>query len=335
MQSKSPALIALLSLLITFFVVSCSEEGLDEHKGHDFFPIEFFDECVSHEFEIESLPYEELPRTEFPLRYAQDTSFPRDAEGVMLFEIDDQQYYHPVNMGGRCQILIDAYRRTDDSSYLSLAEKYARRLIAEAMEFEGALYYPYRFGYNVHSMDEARLDAPWFSGMAQGQMLGVLSRMFIATGDSLYLHAADQTFLSLQRLRDEAEPWVVFIDERGCFWIEEYPTATPSMTLNGFNTAVFGLYEYYQLTKNETAGEILQACLSTLKNYIPLFRRPGKVSLYGLTFRHYALNYHQLHIEQFRYLEKMTGDHFFGAWADTFYNDYHVIDTPASVTGAQ
>ena len=142
-----------------------------------------------------------------------------------------------------------------------------------------------------------------------------------ATGDSTYIEIARTTFLSFRRLRGDARPWTVFEDSCGCYWVEEYPAKRPSRTLNGFIAAVLGLYDYYQLTGDEVAGATLADGLSTLKNYIPCYRRPGKPSFYGLTFGHYEINYHRLHIRQIRMLHRMTGDPFFSEWADSFARD--------------
>ncbi|MFZ5979331.1 MAG: D-glucuronyl C5-epimerase family protein, partial [Candidatus Zixiibacteriota bacterium] len=218
--------------------------------------------------------------------------------------------------------LIAAYHYERDTAYLDQAEKYARCLVREAMVFDDALYYPYRFDYRVHKREDAFLAAPWFSGMAQGEALGVMTRLFDETGDSAYLDYANRTFKSMLRVKDEAEPWTSLVDERGCYWIEEYPTTPPSLTLNGFIAAVFGVYDYYETTRNDAAARVLEDCFSTVKNYIPLFRRKGKVSFYDLTFRHYDAVYHQYHINQLRHLENMSGDSFFGDWADSLKADY-------------
>ena len=210
-----------------------------------------------------------------------------------------------------------------DTIYLERLKRYAHRMMTEADEFDGAVYFPYRFDYHVNQQEEGLLPAPWYSGMAQGEALGVMVRTFLITGDSTYLEYAHQVFKTFLRPRDTGTPWTVFIDSVGCYWIEEYPVWPPSMTLNGFIYALYGVYEYYQLTKSERAGEVLNAGLSTVRNYIPFYRRVGKPSFYGLRFGHYAWDYHLRHIKQLRHLEKITGDSFFGRWADTLEVDFN------------
>jgi len=309
-----------LSLILVIVAAGCGDDVVT--KGFDHSPISFPDTCQAFDFSIDSVVYEDLPFTGISEKVASDTAFPMDYEGVPMSQFGLRHYYHPVNLFQRCFALLDIYRRTDNRDYLETAERYINRLWKESMQFDSAAYFPYRRDYYVNQQEEGFLPSPWFSGMAQGEGLGVMTRAFILTGDSTYLDYAHRIFKSFLRLRGEAEPWTVFICDRGCYWVEEYPTAEPSMTLNGFIFAIYGLYDYFQLTKSEEAEEILKRSLSTIKNYLPSFRRPGRPSYYGLTFGHFAADYHRIHIGQLRDLEKFTNDPFFGAWADTLKADY-------------
>jgi len=307
--------------IILILAIGCGDDD-DYAKGFDDPPVIDFDECISYQFEIDSLPYNRLANISFNEEILRDTNYLKDDEGVIMSEINGLYYYHPVAICHRALALGSAYRATDDPFYLDLLLKHVDRLLAESMEYDGAVYFPYRFDYHVNQQEDGLLTAPWFSGMAQGEALSVLVRTFQVTGDSTWLDHAHHVFKSFQRLHGDAEPWTVFVDTQGCYWIEEYPVWEPSMTLNGFIYAVYGLYEYYLLTGSEQAEDVLQASLSTIKNYIPVFRRPGGPSFYGLRFGHYSAQYHMIHISQLKYLYKVTGDSYFLDWADTLYLDY-------------
>ncbi len=310
---------------VFFILVSSGCKNPDEQNvGHDYStPIVYFDKCTRYQFAIDSLPYAELTRTTYSAKNLADTSAPTDDEGIRLSLYDDSLYYQPVNMAHIAYELIAAFREAGDSAHLQLAVKYVKRLVEIGIEHDGAVYYGYPIDYKVHRMNKGFLKAPWYSGMAQGEILGLLARIFWVTGDSLYAEYAGKTFRSFLRPRGLGGPWTVFLDPNGCYWIEEYPTDPPSQTLNGFIYAVFGLYDYYLLTGSGEVEEILQASLSTLKNYIPLYRRPGKPSFYNLRFRHWSKPYHRVHIRQFRQLYKITGDEFFNDWADIFERDFN------------
>jgi hypothetical protein len=300
--------------------LGCDQKS--KHKGFDRSTIEYFDNCVSYDFVIDSLPYDKGPYSGFSLKYIDDTSFLKDDSGIILFEWQGETYYHPGEICRKASGFAATYSGTGNPKYLELLLKYVNCLLSKSIEIDGAVYFPMHFDYRVNQREEGLLSAPWYSGMTQGVALSVLIRTFLITDDSTYLTYANKVFESFSRLHGESEPWIVLIDSRGCYWIEEYPVWPPSMTLNGFIWAVYGLYEYYLITGNERAAEILKASLSSLKNYIPLFRRPGKPSYYGLRFGHYAGGYHMMHIRQLRFLEKISGDPFFGEWADTLLVDY-------------
>lgn len=313
----------IVTIVISLFLAaSCSKSDLKE--GVDLTKLEYFEECVEYEFEILELKYDELPKTNYPKIFVIDSLSPRDDEGVIMFRYSDSLYYHPVNICHKSFALLDFFKRSNDSTYLIALEKNMRRLMTESVQYDNAVYLPYNFDYRVHGLNEASLPAPWYSGMAQGEALSLFVRTFSVTGDTTYLRFAEKLFASFARLRGESEPWTVFVDERGCYWIEEYPTPEPSKTLNGFMTAMFGVYDYYQLTGSNDAKKIFISCLSTVKNYLPFFRRPGKPSYYGLAFQHYFSGYHNIHIRQLRFLEKMTGDNFYGDWADSLQADFSI-----------
>ncbi len=316
---RGRAFFLLLGLVISI-AAACGHRR-DKDKGFAVPPAIPQVPCIAYDFQIDSLPYDRLPNTGYPLSGVRDTSYPRDADGVSLFPLNGRFYYHPVDICHKAYAFLDAYHKTGDRHWLEMARLSMDRLIKESVLFDSAVYFPYRFDYKVNQKDEGLLRAPWFSGMAQGEALGVLSRLFLATDDSSYLTYARKTFNSLTRLASRAEPWAAFIDSRGCFWIEEYPLRPPSMTLNGFIYGLYGVYDYYELTKDPLAENMLKDSFSTIKNYIPIFRRPGQPSFYGLRLGHYSLEYHRAHIQQLQMLGRITGDSYFKDWADSLKKD--------------
>jgi hypothetical protein len=145
--------------------------------------------------------------------------------------------------------------------------------------------------------------------MAQGEFLGVVVRLFECTGDSSYLELAHHVFRSLTQLRSANDFWVGRIDSAGYFWIEEYPLPAPDQTLNGFIAAVYGVYDYLRVVKSPDAQRMYDICLTTLKHYLPDYRRPESISYYCLG--HHEIpdsTYHGLHISMCRELYRISGD---------------------------
>jgi len=306
--------------LIAVATIGCGNKV--ERKGFDRTPIVMPDSCIQYEFTIDSLPYEQRPNTNYGPAAVVNTASPTDPHGVVMYRRGDAVYYHPVEIAHRSLALLDLFHDTGDSLYLASLRHHVDRLLREGIEIEGALYFPYNYDNYVNQQEDGLLTAPWYSGMAQGEILGVLTRTFLTTGDTVYLEAAHRTFNTMLRPQGEAVPWTVFVDSLGCYWIEEYPTEAPSKTLNGFIFAIYGVYDYYLLTKDPGAEQVLQKSLSTVKNYLPSFRRPGRPSFYGLRFGHFSGEYHMIHINQLRMLERVTENAAFGAWADTLAADY-------------
>lgn len=308
--------------LVVALILFWSPVGGAQETGDSTLPLHV-DTCIEYHFNIIPLFGNDLPYRNAALSIVGDTIGPRDASGIKFFERNGRLYYHPVAMCQRVLALLDLFQDGGDSALLNMAKVNLDRLVRESVMIDSAMFFPYRFDYRVHGRADAELKAPWYSGMAQGQALSAFSRYFGITGDSVYVQAARQIFRTLGRQRGSAQPWVVFTDSAGCFWIEEYPTdPEPSRTLNGFVFATYGLYDYLLYDTGDSCRMLFEKCLSTVKNYLPLFRRPQEPSYYGLTFRSVEPGYHFTHVEQLMQLYRMTGDSFFVQWADTLRADY-------------
>lgn len=166
--------------------------------------------------------------------------------------------------------------------------------------------------------------------MAQGEILGLLVRLYEITDRPEYLDYARGFFHSLFRLRPEGRPWVARIDSLGYYWLEEFPhDERPGMTLNGYIAAIYGVYDYYRVTHNEDALMLYELCLTTIKHYLPEFRRPGQSSFYDLGHRFIAKkNYHDLHVSMMFHLHRMSGDPFFEEMGQALRADTERPPTP-------
>ncbi len=186
---------------------------------------------------------------------------------------------------------------------------------------------PNRAGFKVwhHHFDweyRTTLQAPWYSGLAQGQGISLLVRAFVETGDSVYLEAAKAAFEPM--LHDVSEGGVAFTDPQGHLWLEEYVVhpAPPTHILNGFIWATWGVYDYWLTTRDDAAQALFASCMKTIAANLPRFDA-GFWSLYeqsGTRMRMLASPfYHHLHIVQLRVLHGLTGDpvflHFAERWA--------------------
>ena len=256
---------------------------------------------------------------------------PTDEKGLHLYERSGTRYLHPVAQGQYVLLMFNSWSKTGDAEFLDRAKVNLDGLVDYGVEDGAGLFYPYGFDFPLYGLEELTLHAPWWSSMAQGQILSALVRMYGATGDQTYREAADQTYASFapHLIADWPidEPAVSIIDDGGFLWLEEYSgDLEPAYVLNGHIFAIYGLYDYWELTGSVEAAQMIDGAATAVAHYLPEFRAgPGELSWYGLTIkddpRGQHAKYHRIHKEQLRTLAKMTGEVLFSEYADLFESD--------------
>lgn len=317
-QINISLIIAVVSAAMLFFSSCDSEDTITENENT------YFDQVVVSPYEIQEHHYEELLNTMWSLAKPDENPNPTDSNGIEIFERNGETYYHALHLIQRLQWYTDSYYQTHDTFYMNWIMKYYDKLMELSTETDEFLYFNYQFDFDLHGFPEETMKAPWLSGMTQGVGLMVMTRLYNFTGNHMFLEDAKKVFNSFNMVEGKHETWITMIDPEGYLWIEEYPDALePNYTLNGFIFCIYGLYEYYLLTKDDHAKFLLQASLTTVQNYIENFRVPGDVSYYCLTHKVPSPKYHLIHTKQLRSLYLFTGVQFFQDMADSFYVDYH------------
>ncbi|MGH7858822.1 MAG: D-glucuronyl C5-epimerase family protein, partial [Candidatus Binatia bacterium] len=165
------------------------------------------------------------------------------------------------------------------------------------------------------------LKAPWYSGLAQGQGVSALLRGWRLGADRRYRDAAERAFLSLQR--QIGEGGVLFTDEAGDPWIEEYIVEPPSHILNGFLWALWGVWDMARIGGSEAAAALFRECTRTVARNVGRYDT-GYWSLYELSALRLPMLaspfYHSLHIVQLEATTRMAPglgfDTTAGRWRD-------------------
>ncbi len=279
-------------------------------------------------YESNVYQYKVLERNQDPYAYkttaSTEVNYPVDSSGVMMFNINGELYYHPVNMTQWMLYFLDSYKQTGIQNYLNRTELFADKMMELAIDYRGAKYFSYDFDIFAHGYKDSPLNAPWYSGMAQGLALSLFSRLYIETHNEKYLSFASLILNSFKNLRTaDDELYTAFIDENNYYWIEEYPLDIPDRVLNGFIFAIYGLYDYYMLTNDAECKELLDASITTIERYLPEYRNEGGSSCYCLRHKHVDPHYHTIHFDQLITLYNMTGEMSLLQMAMQFYSDYH------------
>lgn len=189
-------------------------------------------------------------------------------------------------------------------------------------------------GYWYYQVDWGRpyfVKAPFASAMAQGFGLSGLLRAYQCTGRQVYLETAQKALKSFEvSIYDGG---IMSEDEKGNVFYEEIPSLPPAHILNGHIFALFGLHDYYRVTKSEQALALFEAGADAVRNSLQDYD-VGFWSRYSLTpnsnwRNHWNIAspiYQSVHIDQLRFLERITGDEVFGQWADRWEKQ---LKTPA------
>ena len=173
------------------------------------------------------------------------------------------------------------------------------------------------WNHNFNFEYRTELKAPWYSGLAQGQGISLLLRAHKATGEERYMEAARRAYQAL--LAPVSEGGVLYTDESGDLWIEEYIVSPPTHILNGFIWATWGLHDYFLATGEAEAHDIFNRCMDTLDSNLhrydyqfwSLYEQSGTwLKMLASPF------YHHLHIVQLGILRRMTGREAFQRYAD-------------------
>lgn len=313
--------------LLLIILTNCKENNRTPYCNGSFQP-STWDRCMEVEFVFDDFEILELEDNELP--YATDMDeVPGlsyyDQDSLPLHDLNGSRSYHPVQLAQHALNVLDVYDSELDSSTLNYLHSIRQKLLEISVNQDSALYFPYSFDFSLHGCQEETMIAPWYSGMAQGQVLSFFCRMFSLTSDSTYFNDSKRVFKSFTQLKGEGFPtWVSCIDKHGNLWLEEYPRNLPCFTLNGKIFAIFGIYDFYLITRDKRAKEMLQAALTTVKENLPKYRVVNEFSYYCLKHKNFNVQnegYHFIHIEQLYLLEKITGDEYFGLMAENFVAD--------------
>ncbi|XP_074599664.1 D-glucuronyl C5-epimerase B-like [Brevipalpus obovatus] len=158
------------------------------------------------------------------------------------------------------------------------------------------------------------LQPGWYSAMAQGQGISLLTRMYQYTKNETYLKAAIRALALFDGNSTNGGIRTYFLDKY--VWFEEYPTVPSSFVLNGFIYSLFGLYDLKNTCEKLCikSTHLFEDGLNSLRQLLPLFDN-GFGTLYDL--RHLSLksepklarwDYHTTHINQLLYLNSFLNE---------------------------
>jgi heparosan-N-sulfate-glucuronate 5-epimerase len=170
-----------------------------------------------------------------------------------------------------------------------------------AVAAPGGLLWP----VNV-AVPKYRLAPGWTSALPQGQAASVLVRAHLVTGDERYAELARRAG---EPLLGGAGSALVTETTRGPV-LEEAPTRPPAHILNGWMSALWGLWDLRLGLDDRQAGAAFDAGMECLRAFLPSYDT-GWWTLYSL-YPHPVDDlakpiYHRFHITQLEVFHRLTG----------------------------
>ncbi|MFC1692658.1 D-glucuronyl C5-epimerase family protein [Candidatus Latescibacterota bacterium] len=271
--------------------------------------------------------YSELGK--YYMNFVEKTKFRGlfDADGIPMLDYKGNIgiQYNPNSIAQYALGYYDLFLDTRNFMYEQLFLKQADWFVNNVRFIDDDIgLWEYNFDFEYHE----GLKAPWRSALAQGQGISVLVRAYSLTKNEKYLTVAAKSFKSFERGIDDSGG-VTYIDKEGYFWFEELIFDPPTHVLNGFIWALWGIYDYYLVTKDEKALHLFREGTRTLEDKIEKYDI-GFWSIYHLLptkLKMIASTYYQrLHIVQLEAMYNLTGKKIFKEYANkwkVYYSKWH------------
>jgi len=246
------------------------------------------------------------PLPVYPFRWQglEDFSYPRDENGVPRVDAGSESglRYQPVTVAQYGLYNLQQYSAGGSVVHLSRARacvQWLRHNFTDWREKIGA--WVFDFDLNFYG-----LQAPWISGMAQGQGISLLLRYH---QHEPLERLQETTSRALQAFyHSVAEGGVVSSFPDGALVFEEFTTQPPSHVLNGHIFALLGIYDYAAYWQDKAAHELFEVSVRGLARNLDLYDT-GYWNYYDLHPRRRLASpmYMKVHVQLLRILADLSG----------------------------
>ncbi len=306
----------ILLVLLSFILFSCIKESADSNPLQSEISRNYLNDALKLNISnIDSLvnAYKEK---DYPFVIYNgvpvETVF---ADSIAFLSRNDTLVFHPL-LTAICVITL--YTR-----YHEDGDENDRKVLLKNLQYlEENLTEEFYCEYNFPIWETHCANAPWISGLAQGEICTAFCRGYLLTGDERYLEIAKKILRTL--ITNSEEYWCVYTDPNNYYWIEEYPNPDKCHVLNGMMFALWGVWEYYTITEDNDAKDILLAGLRSIADHCCTFwiddnLRYSKYCKHGEA----SAAYHRLHFKLFKAFYDQFKIPEFNTAYELYYNMYY------------
>jgi hypothetical protein len=214
---------------------------------------------------------------------------------------DVDTLYVPTDMSGTIILLFNRYQISNNQSDLDRIKKYAYWLKEHAVLQDSIAIWTYPFGFSKYDLKPG-----WTGAWAMGNILSALSRYYQISNDPVFLRLGQRAVKSFHTGIENGG--ILAIDENANYWFEEYPSIPKNSVLNGHINGIFGLYDFWRVSKDSLAATLVEKGILTVMNNIEKYDS-GYWSYYDLKYSH-ATNYYYhkiVHLSQMNVLYQISG----------------------------
>ncbi len=301
----------MLFVLACYFGYTVYIHYYHSSRDHSFYQADLsdlFDDTLSHY-------YVHTGGTEaIALESGMYASPPFNLDGVPVvdYQGDIGRQVNPVTVAQYGLDNWELYLQTQDEKYVDVLLSQSDWLV----EHQEAGKWTYNFDLKKYSLQRG-----WISAMAQGQAISLLLRTWQFTNDSVYFQSAREAFKLFQLTLDQNG--VSFFNSDSSIWFEEYPNRLePTHVLNGHVWALFGIWDYYRVTRDSTAKWLFEAGVNAIEDQIELYDTGFWVLYEQKPFQLLNGTYMDLQIDQLEVLYFLTHHDVFNVYARKWHAYY-------------
>lgn len=216
------------------------------------------------------------------------------------------KHYNPITITQYSDKFYEKYLKDGDESSKINFLKHMDWLVNNSVNIGNYSFFEYTFPFPYS--DTYQLKAPWYSGMAQGEVVPRLIKAYQITENKTYLDTARNALNVLFiDINNPCNCGVTIKSSNDGWWYEEYANGTENgpRVLNGMMFTLLGIYDYYNLTKDPQSYYLFEQGMLSLTKNLHIYEKNSTHSFYdNQGFE--SPSYHIIHVDLLGKLYEVT-----------------------------